>query len=230
MNNWGDELSKVLFSWFSQKRGNQIIELARKHFALTKDVIGNLNRMIEASLKGNSEEIEKYFWDLHQEEHEADLIRKELIDKMSVSEMFPEEKMDIIDLTRAIDYIADSGHEAGSLLSVLDLQKVPVELKDIILDMGKTDYACVEALTECFSYMRLNPKKCIELTQKVENIEEEVDMLHAKSRINFGKLKFVDWEPGPLYLLIEFVDSLELVSDWCKNTSDIIKAIAVKIQ
>jgi len=222
-------LSK-LFSWFSAKRGNAVIELAGEHFALTKEVIGGLNSMIEADVEGNAEDSEKHFWYLHQKEHEADTVRRELIEKVSLSEMFPEEKMDIIDLAKAIDFIADSGHEAGRILSVIELDKAPVEMKKIILEMGKADKACVESLTDCYTAMRNKPKNCVELTQKVENIEEQVDMLYAQSRFNFGKLKFVGWDPGPLYMLAEFMDSLELVADWCENTSDIIKAIAVKIQ
>lgn len=226
----GEKLSKVLFSWFSKKRGDPAIELAREHFALTKDIIGSLNSMIEADVKGNSEDSEKHFWDLHQKEHEADAVRRDLVEKVTLSELFPEEKMDMIDLAKAIDFIADSGHEAGRILSVIDLHKAPAEMKDIILDMGKTDKACVDALTECFTSMRTKPKDCVEFTKKVESLEEQVDELYAKSRLNFAKLKFVGWDPGPLYMLIQFVDSIELVADWCENTSDIIKAIAVKIQ
>jgi len=223
-------LSKTLFKWFSQKRGDEIIVLAREHFALSKDVIGNLNNMIEASAKGNLDSSEKYFWDLHQKAHEADIVRKELINQISVSEMFPEEKMDVIDLARTINFIADSGVEAGALLSFLNLQKAPEEMMDIIFEMGKMDYVCVETLTECFKNMRSNPKKCVELTHKVESIEEQVDILHTKSRLNISTLDFVGWNQGPLYLLFQLMDSLESISDCCENTSDIIQSIAVKIQ
>jgi predicted phosphate transport protein (TIGR00153 family) len=190
----------------------------------------NLKSMIEEDAKGNQEESDKYFWILHEKEHEADIVRTELIEKVSTSEMFPEEKMDMIDLARAIDFIADSGHEAGRILSIIHLNEAPDEMKKIILDIGNADKACVESLTECFTAMRSKPKNCIELTQKVEAIEEQIDMLYAQSRVNFGKLKFVGWDIGPLHMLAEFVDSLEQVADWCENTSDIIKAIAVKIQ
>ncbi len=223
-------MSKTLFSWFSAKKSDPVIELAKEHFAMTKEVIGNLKSMIEEDIKGNTEESEKFFWVLHQKEHEADIVRRELIAKVSASEMFPEEKMDIIDLARAIDFIADGGHEAGRLLSVIDLKKAPAEMKEIISDMAKTDYKCIEALTGCFQVMRSSPKKCVDSTREVESLEEKVDSLYAHSRLNFGKLKFAGWDPGPMYLLIEFVDSLEFIADWCENTSDIINAIAVKIQ
>lgn len=226
----GEALSKSLFSWFSPKRGNQVAELAKEHFALAKDVIVNLKSMIEEDERGNPEESDKYFWILHEKEHDADIVRTELIEKVSVSEMFPEEKMDMVDLARAIDFIADGGHEAGRLLSIIDLSKVPAELKDIISDMAKTDCACVEALQGCYQTMRNSPKKCVDATAEVESLEEKGDMLYAQSRLLFGKLKFEGWEPGAIYMLIEFVGQLEFVADWCENTSDIIKAIAVKIQ
>jgi hypothetical protein len=49
-------LSKTLFSWFSAKKSDPVIELAKEHFALTKEVIGNLKSMIEEDIKGNTEE------------------------------------------------------------------------------------------------------------------------------------------------------------------------------
>lgn len=226
----GDGLSKALFSWFSPKRGNEIVELAKKNFALTKDAIRNMKNMIEETDKGNMADADSHFWSLHENISEAYSVRRAMIEKISLSDMFPEEKMDIIDLAKALAFIGDSGNEAGRLLSVLDFQKVPAEMKELILDIAKDDYACMEALSECFQAMRGKPKACVELTGKVEGLEEKVDQLYAKSRQNFAKLNFDGWNPGPLYLLIEFMESLEAVSDWCENTSDIIKAIAVKIQ
>ena len=44
------------------------------------------------------------------------------------------------------------------------------------------------------------------------------------------RMEFPDFSTGALILLNEFLDSLETVADWCENTADIVRAIAVRIQ
>lgn len=222
--------SNSLFSWFSPKRGDEVIELTRKTFMLTGEVIKSLNNMVQADVRGDRQDSASHYKLLHEKDIEVINIRRDIINLVSKNKMFPEEKMDIIDLIRAVDFIADTGNEAGKLLSVIDLSKAPKELKETALEMAKTDHLCMEALTQCFKSMKGNLKKCIDLTNEVEGHETRVDELYRITREYLGKLEFPGWSAASLYLLIEFLNSLETIADWCENTSDIIKSISVKVE
>jgi uncharacterized protein Yka (UPF0111/DUF47 family) len=70
--------------------------------------------------------------------------------------------------------------------------------------------------------------KAIGLADQVEMIEEDVDDLYSEARRQFATLEFTGFSDGALILLNEFFDALETVADWCENTVDIVRAIAVR--
>jgi predicted phosphate transport protein (TIGR00153 family) len=222
--------SKPLFSWFSPKRGDEVFELTAKTFTLTAEIIESLYKMVQADIKGDKLDSASHFATLHEKDIEVINIRRDAINLVSKNKMFPEEKMDIIDLIRAADLIADAGNEAGKLLSVIDLSKVPKELKETALEMAKSDHLCTESLTLCFKSMKKDLKKCIDLTNKVEEYETRVDELYRTTREYLGKLEFPGWSAASIYLLIEFLNTLETIADWCENASDMIKSISVKVE
>jgi uncharacterized protein Yka (UPF0111/DUF47 family) len=78
--------------------------------------------------------------------------------------------------------------------------------------------------------MKKDLKKCIDLTNKVEEYETRVDELYRTTREYLGKLEFPGWSAASIYLLIEFLNTLETIADWCENASDMIKSISVKVE
>ena len=70
--------------------------------------------------------------------------------------------------------------------------------------------------------------KAIGLADQVEMIEEDVDDLYSEARRHIATLEFTGFSDGALILLNEFFDALETVADWCENTVDIVRAIAVR--
>ena len=48
--------------------------------------------------------------------------------------------------------------------------------------------------------------------------------------MSIATLEFPGFSRGALILLNEFFDALETVADWCENTVDIVRAIAVRTQ
>ncbi|MBC8498748.1 hypothetical protein H8D40_07135, partial [Candidatus Bathyarchaeota archaeon] len=48
------------------------------------------------------------------------------------------------------------------------------------------------------------------------------------ARGHLANLEYPGFSVGALILLNEFLDALETVADWCENTADIVRAIAVR--
>ena len=73
-----------------------------------------------------------------------------------------------------------------------------------------------------------------ELTHEPANswqlTEEDIDELYSQVRLSLATLEFPGYSRGALILLNEFFDALETVADWCENTVDIVRAIAVRTQ
>jgi len=162
-------------------------------------------------------------------EMEADELRRQMIDALTKSEMFPEERDDLMELVRAVDWIADWSKEAGRILNVIQLDKAPPEMIQAALNMVKTDADCVSVLTECLKVISKDPKEALNLANKVELLEEDIDELYSQARKILADFDFKGWTMGSLILLNEFLDALETVADWCENTADIVRAISVRM-
>ena len=71
--------------------------------------------------------------------------------------------------------------------------------------------------------------RAIELADEVEIMEEDIDELYAIARSHIVSLEFPGFKIGQLILMNQFFDALETVADWCENTVDIVRAIAVRL-
>lgn len=223
-------LSKKLFGWFAPKRGEEVLDMAEKHLELTRSAVIDLYNMVDAAAHCDAEGCASYYMSLSKMEMEADELRRKMIDALTVSEMFPEERDDLMELVRAIDWIADWSKEAGRILNIIHLDRAPEEIRDAALNMVKADGVCVGVLTECLKVMSADSKEAISLANKVEMLEEDIDELYSIARRHLAGLNFPGWTVGSIILLNEFLDALESIADWCENTADIVRAVAVRMR
>lgn len=221
-------MSKKLFGWFAPKRGEDVLVMAEKHLDLTKNAVRELYSMVDAAANCDREKCMSHYMSVSKMEMEADELRRQMVDALTRSEMFPEERDDLMELVRAVDWIADWSKEAGRILNVIQLDKAPPEMREAALNMAKADADCVAVLEECLKKVSTDPKEAINLANKVELLEEDTDELYSQARKHLATLEFKGWTTGSLILLNEFLDSLETVADWCENTADIVRAISVR--
>ncbi|OGD55200.1 hypothetical protein A3K78_02410 [Candidatus Bathyarchaeota archaeon RBG_13_52_12] len=222
-------MSKKLFGWFAPNRGEDVLDMAEKHLELTLNAVRELYDMVEAAAKCDRGVCAFHYMSLSRMEMEADELRRQMVDALTKSEMFPEERDDLMELVRAVDWIADWSKEAGRILNVIQLDKASQEMKQAALNMVKADAECVVVLTECLKFMSKNPKEALNLANKVELLEEDTDELYSQARKILADYDFKGWTIGSVILLNEFLDALETVADWCENTADIVRAISVRM-
>ena len=222
-------MAKRLFGWFTPKRGEKVLEMVEEHLELTKNAVEGLYKQIEATASGHEANSRSFYESLSQMEMKADSLRREMVEELSKSEMFPEEREDLMEMVRAVDWVADWSREAGRILVIIPFDKAPPEMKTAALNMSKTNINCVEVLAECIKILPSEPQKAIGLANEVEILEEELDELYAIARKILASQEFHGFTTGAMILLNEFLDALETVADWCENTADIVRAISVRI-
>lgn len=223
-------MAKRLFSWFAPKRGEKVLQMVEDHLELTQKAVNDLYRMVEASAMCEEKDCRDFFESVSQMEMKADALRRDMVEELTKSEMFPEEREDLMELVRAVDWIADWSKEAGRILVILPFDKAPEEMKVAARNMCRANNDCVTVLGRCIRVLLKKPKEAINLADEVELLEEEIDELYAKARTHLANLEFPGFTVGGLILLNEFLDALETVADWCENTADIVRAVAVRVQ
>lgn len=215
--------------WFGDRRNLTIINMVQQHLELTKNAVEELYNMVNASFYGDSDK-KKLYDKISILEKRADQIRRDMVNRLAERDIFPTEREDLMELVRAVDWIADWSREAGRILMILSIEKLPSELKTSISNMCKTNVSCVIALISSIKMLTKDSLKAIDLSNNVEMLEEEIDELYGNCRSVLVDLDYPNYRVVELILLNEFLDSIEMIADWCENTADIVRAVAVELQ
>lgn len=222
-------MARRLFGFFAPKRGEKILKMVEEHLELTKKAVSDLYMMVDAASRGESADSRAFFESLSQMEMKADVLRREMVEELTKSEMFPEERDDLMELVRAVDWVADWSREGGRILAIIPFDKAPGEMKAAAQNMCKANINCVSVLAKCVNILSSDPREAVSLANQVEMLEEEMDELYGIARKHLATLEFEGFTTGSLILLNMFLDALETVADWCENTADIVRAVAVRI-
>ncbi len=206
-----------------------VLNMVEEHLELTRRAVEELYRMVEAASEGRLREKEKLYREVSEMEMKADRLRREMVEELTKRDIYPSEREDLMELVRAVDWVADWAREAGRILSIIPFEKAPEEMKKAAQDMCKADINGVSVLSKCVKALLREPDKALELANEVEMIEEDIDELYSIARRHLASLSFENFTPGSLILLNMFLDALETIADWCENTADIVRAITVRL-
>lgn len=218
-----------LLRWFANKRMETVLEMVDEHLRLTRRAVEELYRMVEAASEGRETEKESLYKVVSEMEMRADQLRREMVEELTRRDIYPSEREDLMELVRAVDWVADWAREAGRILSIIPFERAPEEMKRAVRDMCKADITGVSILSQCVKALLREPPRALELANEVEMIEEDIDELYSITRRHLATLEFENFTPGALILLNMFLDALETIADWCENTADIVRAIAVRL-
>ena len=218
-----------LLRWFADKRMETVLNMVEEHLELTRRAVEELYRMVEAASEGREKDKERLYKLVSEMEMRADRLRREMVEELTKRDIYPSEREDLMELVRAIDWVADWAREAGRILSIIPFEKAPEEMRRAAQNMCKADINGVSVLSKCVKTLLREPDKALELANEVEMIEEDIDELYSIARRHLASLSFENFTPGALILLNMFLDALETIADWCENTADIVRAIAVRL-
>ena len=221
-------MSRRIFGWFAPKRGHKVLEMVEDHLELTQKAVNSLYDMVEAAAESDPDKSRRSYMSVSEMEMQADELRRRMVEELTEGEMFPEERDDLMEMVRAVDWIADWSREAGRILNSIPFEKAPDEIKVATLNMVRANVDCVKVLTQCIRALPKDGKKALALANEVEMLEENIDDLYGEARKHFATLEFPGFTTGALILLNEFMDAIETVADWSENTADIVRAIAVR--
>ena len=220
-------MTERILRWFADFRNEEVLKMVRDHLELTETAVLELYNMICSACEGPLEK--KALYDKVSEvEMKADELRRQMIVKLTERDVFPQERQDLMELVRAIDWVADWAREAGRILVIIPFEKAPEEMKEAAREMSKACLKGVALLSDSIDALSKDKYRAIEIADRVEMIEEDIDDLYSIARGHLASLEYPGFSPGALILLSEFLDAIETVADWCENTVDIIRAITVR--
>jgi predicted phosphate transport protein (TIGR00153 family) len=206
------------------------MSLVLEHSRMTTVTVELLGKCIQDAIKDGKEELGKNFHLLEQREHEADVLRRRIIEELARGELPSEDRVSLMRLGRQLDWITDWAHEGSRILVMFDLSKMPKQIQDVLLEMCSTTTEATLHVTDTVQkLMDGNLDASLKAADQVERLEEKVDGLHQKAR---GILKDIETDGihvGSIILLSQFLEAIENTADRCEDACDQARVMAVTL-
>ncbi|MBM6859188.1 DUF47 domain-containing protein [Clostridium saudiense] len=168
-------------------------------------------------------QIDKKIKDMHEIEHNADIKKHEMINKLSKEFITPIERGDIIELASEIDNVTDAIEDVLAriyMFNISVMREEALEFSNLIVRICNETSALIKEFR--------NFKKSSEIGKLIINInelEEEGDRIYTRSIKGFyssimDPIRFITWK--------ETFEYFEKCCDACEHVADAIESVIMK--
>jgi predicted phosphate transport protein (TIGR00153 family) len=215
-----------LVKWFEKRRETKALAIVQRHLALTTGIVEDLENAIAAAIKMDKKEMQKCIERVARSEKEADTLRRNVMDDISKGELSPIDRVDLMDLVKRVDMVADWSRESTRVLGAIPMEHVPESIKNEFIEMVKNVRGCTVSLQKCVNKMMEKPEDALQAADAVEREEEKVDDIHEKARALLGKEELP--KAGIAVLVSQLFEALEMIADACEDACDQVRIIIVR--
>ncbi len=213
---------------FIHKKERHIVELIKRHVDKVVETVYLVQQALSMLLEGKKEESTAYTKRVHENEHEADIVRRE-IDKEMFNGAFMPSLREVLFLTvDSVDKVANRSEKLGDFLTLIS-PEIPVAIRDDIRLMGELTYECAKKLKDAMYHLFSDMGAVHGDSLEIERLEAQVDK-HAWKVLEkvFKKLEIEKFSHR--MMLREMVIHLSSITNKMEDTSDILDVIALRIR
>jgi predicted phosphate transport protein (TIGR00153 family) len=215
-----------LIKWFEKRRETKALAIVQRHLALTTGIVEDLENAITEAIRMDKKEMQRCIERVTSGEEEADRLRRNVMDDISKGELSPIDRVDLMDLVKRVDMVADWSRESTRVLGAIPMEHVPQPIKDEFIEMVKNVKRCTISLQKCVNKMMEKPEDALQAADAVEREEEKVDDIHEKARALLGKEELP--RAGIAILVSQLFEALEMIADACEDACDQVRIIIVR--
>uniref|UniRef100_A0A7C2ZRP2 DUF47 family protein n=1 Tax=Ignisphaera aggregans TaxID=334771 RepID=A0A7C2ZRP2_9CREN len=152
--------------------------------------------------------------------------KRAILFELNKGALHPIDREEIIRLISVTDDIADYAKAWSRRAVLYSPNKLPPEIGSKLCTMASKALDAANLIKLAIEALPSDPSKALELADKIESIEEEVDDI--RHGLFDDILKFCDTSKPSLCILAkELMDSIENATDKCENVGDLIRRLAV---
>jgi len=159
----------------------------------------------------------------HAIEHNADIAKHDIMNRLVKEFLPPIEREDITSLTQEIDDVTDSVEDVLIYIDMFNIQTIRPE----ILKFTKLIVDCCKAMDEVLEEFKSfkSSKKLHDKIIEINRLEEDGDALYVDSMRN---LYHTSKDPIELMCWTEILHRLEKCCDNCEDVANVIESIVMK--
>ena len=212
--------------WFANRRKSKLFEMADRQMTLAIDTVIELQKSINAALKGNKENAKSSFEKLSSIEHEIDELRRMIFEELTRGSLRSKDREDIMHLVKRLDQMADHVKDASRAVVLLLEAYVPKDMWKQFSDTAKELVVCATTLRKAIEQLGVNPEKAMDLAKQIDKIEGKVDQHYLTSKamlLQYSK----ETDAATILLLKDLIEEMEHVADACDDTADYVRILTV---
>ncbi len=218
------EIRNIL-GWLGMAEEKSILEGARKHVEETYKTVTYFSEAVRAFIDGNQEAKTRAIEQVRESEHQADILRSNMVSTLSESLLMPPDREDLMHFIKTLDKIADWTNGSARLLGFIE-QKLPGEILQNISKATDLIFNATARLKEGISALVKNDlKKALAECEEVARIEHEAD---DQKKILIETIIHAKLEPTSLLLTFQLAEYMEGVTDKVEDAADFVKVVAIK--
>ena len=212
--------------WFTRRRKSKVLEIADRQMTLAIDTVIELEKEINAALKGKKEEAKASFEKLSLVEHEIDELRRTVFEELTRGSLPSKDREDIMHLVKRLDDMADHVKDAARAAFVLLEAEVIREMWEHFADTSRELVTCATTLRNAIEKLGTDPPKAMELAKKIDDIEHRVDEKYLEGKALLLKHSN-EMDTATILLLKDLIEEMEHVADSCDDTADYVRILTV---
>jgi len=211
---------------FKTRPDSILIQKTREHALKVNQVVHEAQEFINKTFQGKTpERIQKR---TEKTEHEADILRSEISSILVKEEFQPNEREDLMRFIKRMDNVANNANTMVRRMALLKTEKIPDELKNLILKMMMLAIESSDMLKECTMQLGVvDISEILRLTYRIRTIEHQVDLLNSEVK-SFLIKSNITKDPFEASLIYEFIERIESIADSCEEAADIFSLIALR--
>ncbi|NQT30088.1 MAG: DUF47 family protein [Candidatus Saganbacteria bacterium] len=213
-----------ILGWIGMEREKNVLDITKKHTEKVAETVDKLENAFAAYVKGDMAVKDATCKEVITAERQADLIRREILDRLSEGILLPPDREDLIHFVKRMDSIADHANAAARLFEFLDKplpNGIPVKLYEFV----RTALLAVNKLEEAIDALSKDKKNVLALCTEVELLEEQGD--EQKKELT-GIILKSHLDAGIMILLHDLIEAIEETCDRAEDSADLVRVFAVK--
>ncbi len=220
-----------LFEWFKSRNEETAINKTLVHMQKVLECVVEFEKGLSFLIEERNIELAlRVFTRVNDLEHQADIIRRKILEMLSQAEISSTIRENLIHLAQRIDDVANATNAGARILSYInptDFLNLENEIHNKILEMVRISVKAVKKLNQMVkSLLKAERAEIKELGEQINTLEHECDELRFKINhilvSNHPKIN-----PFSAIEIHNFISIIEAISDNAEDTADYIMMLTV---
>lgn len=200
----------------------EIISEIVHHATLVLNGVITLNEIVHKFHVYDYSKLNDLYSELNKLEKEGDEFKRKLMNTLKASHIHPEDREDFLRLVLSMDEILGLSKAVAKKFMIfkhLSLD-IPSNIHLYITNILEKSVDAAKYVKELISALRSDPSRSLELAEKIEDLEEDVDELRLATLEELYKHCISKYEMICISLPV-IIDDAESITDKCEEVADI---------